>query len=393
MDLDALASQLFNRRRAETQEVLSDATTRTYIGTATADSHDGMVTVTLNGYETPAEDVGETQGYGTIEFPCGPNVKEGDSVVVSAVGGNALKTPMVVSSSGSGDRQQVEIEAAATTATKYITDITDDGIWVTPEGAGPVNGEAAATTSGWHISDALELFRKGVSMFKAYVENSVVKVRIGPWDSGHILIDSTGIDFRYAIHSIAKIVRETAGVTLSLGGLLSGAGHNAALKAYTDSDGWSNCEVSAWHNQSGYASTGADIAARAMTGNSQVYMHAKELTVSDTYSSLSGIYNVPMGNFGRLARCRIDIAFGTLTVPANSRADITLDWQSGGFDNGNYIASAMPMTWVNGFNNVAYCVSNRAADKVTVSAWNSNSYDVTQLIGCIGVDSRYGTVV
>lgn len=77
-------------------------------------------------------------------------------------------------------------------------------------------------------------------------------------------------------------------------------------------------------------------------------------------------------------------------MPANSSASITLDWQSGGFDDGNYIATVTPMAMPNGFNNVGWCVTTRTATQVTVTAWNSNSYAVSQLIGCIGVDSRYG---
>lgn len=72
--------------------------------------------------------------------------------------------------------QKAAHDNAAKTATNYITDITNSGIWVTPEDAKPVNGAAAATTSGWHIADALELWRRGVRMLKAYAESATETV-------------------------------------------------------------------------------------------------------------------------------------------------------------------------------------------------------------------------
>lgn len=78
---------------------------------------------------------------------------------------------------------------AAGTATKYITDITDSGIWVTPSDAKPVSGAAAATTSGWHIADALELFRQGASVFKVWMDSAAkMWLRLGDEDGGHILM-------------------------------------------------------------------------------------------------------------------------------------------------------------------------------------------------------------
>ena len=267
---------------------------------------------------------------------------------------------------------------------RYITEL-EDGIMVHPEGD---------ETSGWSIREALELLKSGVSYIKAWLDNDVPKVRIGAEDSGHILIDSTGIDFKHAINSIAKIVRKTAGVTLSLGSSLVGAGHSAWLDAYTDDDGWTICGVHSSHGQSGYPSTEADIEARALTGSSQVFMHGKELTVSDTYNgALSGIYNVPMGNLGKLARCRIDIAFGAATIPANDGTQLTLNFVNGGFDDPYYICAITPMNLVNGFDKCGWCVVSREAGSVRLGAWNNNSYAVTVNVGVIGVDSRYGTVV
>lgn len=119
VDMGDLASRLFGTRRQETQEVSTDATTRTYSGVATSDSEGGAVTVDIGGDVTPPDDLGDDEWSGTgVEVPCGPAVEEGDEVVVTLVGGGALKSPMVTSASGSGDReraarQQVEQAVAA----------------------------------------------------------------------------------------------------------------------------------------------------------------------------------------------------------------------------------------------------------------------------------------
>lgn len=88
-----------------------------------------------------------------------------------------------------------EAEDAALKATAYITDIANDGVWVHPENYGPnSSGQAVSTTYGWHISDAIELFRAGVSYIKMWVENSVAKLRLGRSDQGHVIIDEDGLD-------------------------------------------------------------------------------------------------------------------------------------------------------------------------------------------------------
>lgn len=94
----------------------------------------------------------------------------------------------------------IRAEEASKVATKYVTDQTD-GIFVHPEGEGPND---TATPTGWKIRDALEMLKNGVSLFKAWVENNITKVRIGRDDSAHFLIqdgkiagygDSTNIYF------------------------------------------------------------------------------------------------------------------------------------------------------------------------------------------------------
>lgn len=143
--IDELANMLFNRKRAESDLVSTDATTHTYIGIATSDSTNGLVQVSLGGYETLAEDTGQTEFAGGIMVPCGPNVKKGDSVVVSAIGGGVMKAPMVVSASGSGDRQQEQIGTATSSASAART--TANAANSTANAASATANSAANTAS------------------------------------------------------------------------------------------------------------------------------------------------------------------------------------------------------------------------------------------------------
>ena len=94
----------------------------------------------------------------------------------------------------------IRAEEASKVATKYVTDQTD-GIFVHPEGEGPNDTN---TPTGWRIRDALEMLKSGVSLFKAWVESGITKVRIGREDSAHFMIqdgkitgygDTTGVYF------------------------------------------------------------------------------------------------------------------------------------------------------------------------------------------------------
>lgn len=76
----------------------------------------------------------------------------------------------------------------------YVTSVTNDGIWVTPHDKKPVNGAAASTTRGWHISDALEYFRDGVRYIKAWLNGSTPTVRLGQDSSGHADVTPSGLE-------------------------------------------------------------------------------------------------------------------------------------------------------------------------------------------------------
>ena len=88
--------------------------------------------------------------------------------------------------------------AAKAERKRFITDVTNDGIWVTPEDAKPSNGQAVSTTRGWHIADAIELFHGAASTTSAIirawadtVSNTIVpKIRVGLEGSHQLLTPS-----------------------------------------------------------------------------------------------------------------------------------------------------------------------------------------------------------
>lgn len=123
MDIDSLAQALFGSPRAETQEVATDGTTRTYMGVAMSDSEGGTVVVDLGGdvtlpddlYDSDGNVVAEWDGVG-VEMSTSPQVLEGEDVIVTLVGGSATKKPMVTAVAGVGDRQGEAIDEAARAA-------------------------------------------------------------------------------------------------------------------------------------------------------------------------------------------------------------------------------------------------------------------------------------
>lgn len=187
MDIDSLAQALFGSKRAETQEVSTDGTTRTYTGVALTDSEDGTVVIDLGGDVTLPDDlydeggnvVAEWDGVG-VEMPTSPQVSAGDDVIVTLMGGSATKTPMVTSSAGSGDRMRALVNAAQTVADAaqavaeavnqhffsdtngiHVTEVTQEEWDESPTGANVL------------INSIGQLFRDGLNNLLALLASSV----------------------------------------------------------------------------------------------------------------------------------------------------------------------------------------------------------------------------
>ena len=86
-----------------------------------------------------------------------------------------------------GQVWRMDDDSVKALATAYITEIDDDGIMVHPEDD---------DTSGWAISDAIQLFKNGISYIKLWIENNIPKIRIGKEDQGHIILDNDSVDIR-----------------------------------------------------------------------------------------------------------------------------------------------------------------------------------------------------
>ena len=372
MDLDALASRLFNRRRAETQEVMTDATTRTFIGTATADSHDGMVSVTLNGYETTAEDVGETQGYGTIEFPCGPNVKAGDSVVVSAVGGGTLKTPMVVSSSGSGDRQQAQIDAAET-----VANATAQHFWADSNGAHVSTDDGdpdGAQNALWNSLGML--FRKGADNLLALVTGTSPSVVIydGTGNTAANVVASFAADLvELGKGSVNAVIEFCGGMARlrydQLGTFLES--HNAYtwLRLQEDTTPAMNYVTIGAHdgNSPGHMSF---VQVEADSSSSSVLIATEKVTADVT--GVQGLLR-PVGIYSV-----------TMTTPPSDGADATVYFNTaaGDFtpDDTDYVVLLTPEGQPNGFTHIDYVVSAKYVNGFKIHSYNDWTSAITQTV-------------
>lgn len=207
MDIDSLAQAIFGSPRAETQEVSTNSTTRTYTGVATSDSVDGTVMIDLGGDVTLPDDLYDEDGnvvaeYASegIEVPTGPSVQEGDEVTVTLVGGGALKTPMVTSVSGEGDRQNAAIALAKTVAdaAQAVADA--------------VNQHFFADTNGIHVTEVTQ----------------------EDWDESHtganVLINSIGQLFRDGLNNLLTLTTENGARALTIwDGLGNAAGNVTAL--------------------------------------------------------------------------------------------------------------------------------------------------------------------
>ena len=342
-------------------------------GETGAASEDGKVPVRIDGLVYGPDD----SQYVEMDTLGGLEEGETTSILLTGEPGHSM-VPLAIGTPGGVDRAG---KIAKDYLTEYTTTDDEKGLFVHRK------TDDLGSENGVKIDEDVNIVRNGKSMAE-YGEET----RIGPEDAEHIILNTDGMDFRKSIYSIAKIARIDGGAQLSLGSTYISSGDSARVHAYSK-DGWVHSGVQCSRARSGHGTPVATVEARATTDISQVYMSGYELTVSDEYGSDSGVYNVSMGNFGKLARCRIDIAFGSVTVPANGGLEVTLAFVNGGFEDKNYICSAMPMNFANGFNNVAWCVKDRAKSTVTIFGWNNNSYAVTYNIGVIGVDSRYGTVV
>lgn len=177
MDAFDLASRLFGNSRAESR---GDVSNRLDMLTATGagDSSDGAATVYLDADVTPADDY-DGDDY-AIGIPTSPNVIEGDGVLVGLTGSGALKTPVVISNPGSGDRMQVQISNAETLAqqAEAVATATGQHFWSDTDGAHVTEAERDDWESSHTGANSLwnslgMLFRDGLNNLLAVLTSGI----------------------------------------------------------------------------------------------------------------------------------------------------------------------------------------------------------------------------
>lgn len=220
---------------------MTDATTRTYVGTATSASEDGSVYVTLSQDVTlPDDDDGE-HGLG-VEMPTTVAVDEGDEVLVTVFGGGVMKAPVVTGNPGWGDSIQTQVDNAETLATEAqeVAQATGQHFWPDDDGVHVTE----ATQEDWNDStgtsyhsganvllNALgQLFRDGLNNILAIVSGT---------DPGVAIYDGEG-------NAADNIMALFSKALIRIGGRLLGTGTSTASVQFFESDA-SQTDIKATH--------------------------------------------------------------------------------------------------------------------------------------------------
>jgi len=239
MDAFDLASKLFGNSRAESRGDVSNSLD-ILTATGAGDSSDGAATVYLDADVTPADDY-DGDDY-AIGIPTSPNVIEGDGVLVGLTGSGPLKTPVVISNPGSGDRMQVQVDNAETLAQQAEAVATatgqhfwpdTDGVHVTEVTQGEWNDSAGTSYhSGANVLlNALgQLFRDGLNNILAIVSGT---------DPGVAIYDGEG-------NAADNIMALFSKALIRIGGRLLGTGTSTASVQFFQSDA-SQTDIKATH--------------------------------------------------------------------------------------------------------------------------------------------------
>lgn len=399
MDITGFAKVLGGAKRLEGSGANRPTNVSRMSGTAVSDSVDGRVLVRLDAQVFSSDD----SQY--VELTTSDNVREGDSVYVDMVGADGKgKSLMISGAPGSGDRQQGEIEDAATTATRYVTETSDEGIMVHPEDD---------DTTGWHIGAALELLKAGASVFKVWLDNAVTRVRIGPEDGGNVLIDDDSVDIRNGIdeNDVPVTLASFAANLIELGKnsissvikMCDGIG-----MLYADTNPYGDRFIISTHEQSqvspqvwmqkvdngDYASDGGRmgmvVERVTQSGSAAASVEMENTPNNGCYVRLSGnlLYGMDQSSSGSIKP--VGVYHVTMTTPANNGADynVSLYTQSSGdvsFFDANYAVIITPEGAPAGFTHISYVVTNKSFSGFTIHSYNDYSSSITQTLNVMVV--------
>lgn len=239
MDAFDLASKLFGNSRAESRGDVSNSLD-ILTATGAGDSSDGAATVYLDADVTPADDY-DGDDY-AIGIPTSPNVIEGDGVLVGLTGSGPLKTPVVISNPGSGDRMAASVSNAETLAqqAEAVASATGQNFWPDTDGVHVTQVTKDewndSTSPNYHsganvLLNALgQLFRDGLNNILAIVSGT---------DPGVAIYDGEG-------NAADNIMALFSKALIRIGGRLLGTGTSTASVQFFESDA-SQTDVKATH--------------------------------------------------------------------------------------------------------------------------------------------------
>lgn len=309
-DLYELGSSLFGRRRAEEENVLNDATTHTYVGTAVTDSEDGSVYVALSDDVTMPDEYDGEYGVG-VEMPTSVAVSEGDEVMVTVFGGGTMKAPVVTSNPGWGDAIEGRVASA--------TEVADAAQAV----AEAVNQHFFADTNGIHVTEATQ----------------------EDWDANHtganVLINSIGQLFRDGLNNLLTLTTENGARALTIWDGLGNAASNivarfgSTIQFGSDTDPLMHIAAGIITMYPGddyeainFASDGtANVHYNVITGN--VGIHSPQTITmtpangSNGFSTAAGTVLWSSGGWAMAANQTANLAYKVSTCPTG----IVLHWQ------------------------------------------------------------------
>ena len=397
MDLTGFAKVLGGAKRLEGSGANRPTNVSRMSGTAVSDSVDGRVLVRLDAQVFSSDD----SQY--VELTTSDNVRDGDSVYVDMVGADGKgKSLMISGAPGSGDRQQGEIEDAATTATRYVTETSDEGIMVHPEDD---------DTTGWHIGAALELLKAGASVFKVWLDNAATKVRIGSEDSGNVLIDDDSVDIRNGLDAndnpvtlasfAANLIELGKNSASSIIRMCDGVGTFwVATRQFIISTGEPS-QVSPQIRLLKYDNNDGDptddggsieivIDRPAQSGDVETSIRLENSPSNGSVMTLvaNGLNGDDETSAGPLKP--VGVYHVTMTTPANNGADynVSLYTQSSGdvsFYDANYAVLITPEDAPAGFTHISYVVTNKSFTGFTIHAYNDYSSSITQTLNVMVV--------
>ena len=242
---DELAQRLFGARRAESDAILTDATTGTIHGVALTDSEGGAVTVEITADVTapePLEVGGETYfadaGVG-VEIPTSESVRAGDEVLVSTYGAGTMRSPVVTAAVGSGDRMAAAISNAETLAqqAEAVATATGQYFWHDENGAHVTE----AAREDWETSQTGPnslwnslgmLFRDGLNNLMAVLTSGIAIYDGNGNTADHILAEFASDEVR-----IGGAIPEDGSAEAAVRFFDSNADKGAMLTGYVDQSG------------------------------------------------------------------------------------------------------------------------------------------------------------